>query len=363
MKSESQRVFGLDFLRAWAILFVLIAHTHLAAGSTQGKFAGMLGFYGVELFFVLSGFLIGGILMKSVTLESDFQTLSGFWIRRWFRTLPNYFLFLILCLLLYPALQAYSGFISTEHWPRYFVFLQNFASANPEFFPESWSLAIEEWFYLLFPPVFLMLCKKTKAPDRSFIFTALIFLFGSLLMRFKPAFDAAAQFDADVRKVVIYRLDSLMFGVIAAFIAERCPAVWKKYGRPALGTGLTLFVLFFVFLYIFEPYQKAWAKILVFPVVSLSFAFLLPFFSEWKKTELPFAGLFHKIALWSYSLYLCHFLVALIFRALSGQGKIQVFIASDWAFRAVYWACCFAVAAIVYTCYERPLMNLREKFR
>ena len=91
MKS-SQRNFGLDVLRAAAIVMVLVSHTANALN--------FLGVYGVELFFVLSGFLIGDILIRSAARQSrfDFRDLAEFWTRRWFRTLPNYYWFLALYL-------------------------------------------------------------------------------------------------------------------------------------------------------------------------------------------------------------------------------------------------------------------------
>ena len=96
-KSPADRVFGLDVLRAAAIMGVVCAHgfvvlyPHLVG--VLGIF-GHGGFYGVELFFVLSGFLIGQILLRQGTALGHAGNVAVFYVRRWFRTLPLFFLFL-----------------------------------------------------------------------------------------------------------------------------------------------------------------------------------------------------------------------------------------------------------------------------
>ena len=161
MKADpiSNRVFGLDLLRSLAIISVVFAHTlYLFKDFFPWAFRFHLwsAFIGVEMFFVLSGFLIGRILLRSFDESPGVKTLFGFWLRRWFRTLPNYYLFLIIYIFLYPAPGG--------HYPdlmSFVFFFQNFASWRLDgLFEISWSLAVEEWFYLLFPAV-LLICRKT----------------------------------------------------------------------------------------------------------------------------------------------------------------------------------------------------------
>ena len=135
------RVFGLDVARAVAIFLVLVAHlVHEVE---------YIGFYGVELFFALSGFLIGGILLESYKKADRFNIslLINFWLRRWWRTLPNYYLFICIFLICH-GLKGY--FPSYEQLLRFVTFTQC-TGGNQFFFSVSWSLCIEEWFYLLFP--------------------------------------------------------------------------------------------------------------------------------------------------------------------------------------------------------------------
>ena|SRR4030067_605713 len=91
---DRNRVYGLDILRAFAILFVAYGHGSAILGDHINKTIYYFPiFNGVVMFFVLSGFLIGGILLKVINqTEFNKKDLFNFWIRRWFRTLPNYYL-------------------------------------------------------------------------------------------------------------------------------------------------------------------------------------------------------------------------------------------------------------------------------
>ena len=104
MSSPSTRVIGLDILRCCAILGVLVAHgltflyphvppIPIGDWTFLLGYLGHGGFYGVELFFVLSGFLIGRILLRTGDRLSEPSELLRFWSRRWFRTLPADLLF------------------------------------------------------------------------------------------------------------------------------------------------------------------------------------------------------------------------------------------------------------------------------
>ena len=152
--SEGGRVFGLDLLRAFAILCVVYSHGSFLLGDAPviPRDLYMIPvFDGVGMFFVLSGFLIGRILLRTVAHEdSDGRMLVRFWVWRWFRTLPNYYLVLIVLVAVTWSLSAPLVPLP-DHLARYFTFMQNLAWPHPEFFGEAWSLAVEEWFYLCIP--------------------------------------------------------------------------------------------------------------------------------------------------------------------------------------------------------------------
>ena len=127
--SIKDRVFGLDLMRAMAICMVLCSHILWIYKPNNGiisQLFALFGFLGVEFFFVLSGFLIGRILY-TIYIKEDYSIKSALYFlkRRWFRTLPNYFIILIINIIITFAL----GYSMPKLW-MYFIFLQN---AN--FFP------------------------------------------------------------------------------------------------------------------------------------------------------------------------------------------------------------------------------------
>jgi peptidoglycan/LPS O-acetylase OafA/YrhL len=166
VKQASQRIPELDGLRGLAILLVLLDHylsTPRIVGFSRywSLFFKSLGGgqVGVDLFFVLSGFLIGGILLESRESPNYFRT---FYLRRIHRILPVYYSFILIYLvalgishICWPGVSIVPADFS--HLPRYVFFLQNFFWSKTRlewlFLGVTWSLAIEEQFYLCAPLV------------------------------------------------------------------------------------------------------------------------------------------------------------------------------------------------------------------
>jgi peptidoglycan/LPS O-acetylase OafA/YrhL len=238
------RVFGLDIFRAVAVLFVLVGHTlEHSQVIPQLKGFGRLGIFGVELFFVLSGFLIGSIIMRLMD-KNKFDSLADitvFWKRRWLRTLPLYFVVLLAFLRF-----DYHGRHELFDYPLYFLFMQNFVHKIPEFFELSWSLAIEEHFYFWFPIVFLVLNKITMSKSKSFILTALAFVVVSLLFRAAhPLYIDWNNYNNDIRMVVLSRLDAIMFGVLVAAMKHYWLTGFEWAKRITPITAVLLVLLFY----------------------------------------------------------------------------------------------------------------------
>ena len=171
------RIFGLDVIRTIAILLVLMSHSTLLLFPEKNNISitaiRFFGTIGVDLFFVLSGYLIGGLLLKQLRKgKIAFKDFIYFWVRRWFRTLPNYFLILILNIMLYYVL--YNIVINDVGY--FIVFIQNFAKPHPDFFTEAWSLSIEEYAYIIGPLILFILLFLRKKSSKDTLYLVMVFV-------------------------------------------------------------------------------------------------------------------------------------------------------------------------------------------
>jgi peptidoglycan/LPS O-acetylase OafA/YrhL len=371
--AEKNRVFGLDILRAAAIMLVLVGHTWPT--KLWSQWAGALAVLGVELFFVLSGFLIGGILIRLAEKRRlhSWRDVVAFWRRRWFRTLPNYYLFLALHLLWRGWVLGFPDQAATN-W-EYFVFVQNVTHQPGFFFPETWSLAVEEWFYLLFPLLLFAGLKFFRNRWWTWAGVIALFLLIPTLLRLQialdgaPATDAASAeglrrvWDSIVRKAVIYRLDVVMYGVMAAAVAFWRPETWRRMAA-LWPCGLALVLTTTASLVWHTPLDTSvrWQAFVLWPITSIGFAFLLPACSQIANRWGRCGRVVSWVAMVSYAVYLCHGLVLLTLGRWFGTKSAMPLPKHSLLWCAAAWIITFAVAGIVYRWFERPIMDLRDRF-
>lgn len=346
-----RRIFGLDLMRAIAISLVLFSHAVLFL-PRGNRFAGLgllAGYFGVELFFVLSGFLIGGILLRGFENDSSTAGLGQFWIRRWFRTLPNYLLFLGVNI----AIAMWLGRNPSRLWP-YFAFLQNLVAAPRSFFVESWSLAVEEWFYLLVPIAFFVGLRSARRPlqrlSLSVIVTSILTV---TIARTMYVFVKDPIWLTDVRMIVPFRLDACMFGVLGAWLKRYLPQLWNRIPRSALAAGLLLLVFMTVVPFVSNP-DSIFVRTIGFSVTSFGALLLLPYLAGWQSSMAPASTLITKISLWSYSLYLVNLPLGTMLRRFTGGAQ-------PWLVASVFAVLSIAMAALIFEIYERPMTNLRDR--
>ena len=227
---------------------------HIETGFSKSVFdnlavAVLNGKNGVSIFFVLSGFLIGTILIKIYERENSISTqqIFDFWKRRWFRTLPNYYLVLLLNVL-FVWLGITGGKLEKFSW-KFLVFAQNFNTGFTDFFWESWSLTIEEWFYIFTPVTMLLmhLVLRKVLPGKYIILTIIsFFILAPMYYRISISAEQLDYFwyDVQFRKVVITRLDAIMYGVLFAWIKFYYPLPWKKWAKPLFLIGLVAIYAF-----------------------------------------------------------------------------------------------------------------------
>ena len=366
-KTHEKRIFGLDILRSFAILLVVYGHGVYVLPKSY-KFYYLLPFPyidGVSVFFVLSGFLIGGILIKILQKnEFTFKVLFDFWIRRWFRTIPNYFFVLsILVAFQFVVLKDKGGFNLS-----YYFFSQNLHQGSPSFFPESWSLSVEEWFYLSFPLLTFGLSFILKNKKKALIISLLFFLITPLLLRTYNYFtnENHAEWATNIQKVVVYRLDSLMYGVLGAYLFTYHKDLWKNHKNTML--VLAIFLGLIITLYSrLSSKDYLFLSIYQYNIESIITFLSLPFFSlmnEAKNKYLKF--IFTFIAIISYSMYLLNltFIQGVILPKILSLLHLSpgggIFSISIIYF--MYWFLVIFLSYYLYKYFEYPLTKIRDKF-
>jgi len=354
MNNITTRNFGLDLFRALAILLVVLSHgKFLLNGTVLENFPYVKMLDGVDLFFVLSGFLIGGILLKSSSEGLNWQGVSHFWKRRWLRTLPNYYLILLLNFI-FISCGIISGDLTVFGW-KFFVFLQNFTKPLIGFFWESWSLAVEEWFYI-FIPVMLWGLLKVFRLKWAYLISTLLMIAVPLIYRaysFDPKLDDF-WFDVQVRKIVVFRLDAIAFGLLLAWIYSFHKSLWDKWKNVTLvlGVGIILFLLNYS-----ASNTTFYRQVFYFSITPLAIALVLPWFegvtSSWKRL----VDAVTHISKISYSMYLIN--LALVAQVIGLNFPVEG--NADGIVKYLgYWAIVIAVSSALYYFVERPILRWRD---
>jgi peptidoglycan/LPS O-acetylase OafA/YrhL len=350
METIKERNFGLDVWRSVAIFLVVFSHSFHFVSDQFWFLEFLLRIDGVNLFFVLSGFLIGSILLKTPV---TFNSYVIFWKRRWYRTIPNYFLFLFLNIVLIYFNQV-DGTLNI-YLVTYFVFMQNCFKPYDFLFWESWSLCVEEWFYLITPFLSLLFSKVFKFSTliyRNIFLSIIVIILLSMSCRFILSL-YPLDFDLYFRKLVICRLDMIAYGVIAALVLNKYSNHWVQFKWHFFTIGiLGLFVLksnifkmddFFhkTFFYLFE---------------GLFTIFLLPFMTSLKSNNISkkIAAFLSKI---SYSLYLVHMpIIGIIHTNLYANNEPMPLV-----FYFLYWVVLIALSHVIYRYFEFPMTEKRPK--
>ena len=275
----SHKLHGLDHLRAFAIIFVFFFHygrlfPHPEWTNTISKF----GWTGVDLFFVLSGYLIASQLFRKIVQQQKIS-LKEFFIKRFFRIIPAYLVVVALYFLL-PFTHEREALAPL--W-KYLTFTQNI-SLNIQTqgtFSHAWSLCIEEQFYFFLPLILLMLV-YFKSIKKGFWILIALFLFGFFIRYytyrhfFTPVADESWL---NWYKWIYYptwtRLDGLLVGVSVAALLEFKPVFSGKilnYGNLLFVIGLIIFTITY---FVCTNEESLIASVLGFPLIAIGYGFIV----------------------------------------------------------------------------------------
>jgi peptidoglycan/LPS O-acetylase OafA/YrhL len=352
------RSVGLDVVRSVAILMVLVSHygSYFAGwyGVSLPLQVAAAGFFGVELFFVLSGFLIGRLLIDILDRGATARAWLIFLVRRWMRTLPLYFVCVVLLALFWsPQLWARHHQKLWDIVPWYVALMQNFAwRMVGDWFPVSWSLTVEEWFYLFFSGV-LFAVVALLGRRLALGLTLLLFLMVPAALRWGLRDDV--DWDQVTSKVVLYRLDAIAFGVVMAWMHVRRMAV-ARYPGLLLAAGLVIIALFWG-----GVLDRALAppahlrKTFMFDVASIGFALWMPAAAgmRWRPGG-ALAKAAGALSGQSYAMYLTHLTVIGIVASYRDTWQMPASIAIIMTIALLY-----GVTWLSFHYLEQPILALR----
>jgi peptidoglycan/LPS O-acetylase OafA/YrhL len=325
---------SLDLLRSLAIILVVNAHTASILGQTGYLHVFQLGGVGVDLFFVLSGWLLGQMLLQELR-TTDGIDVKRFWYRRWMRTLPAYYVVL--------ALTFLWQIVRKNNWDlcwSFLLFCQNYSTTFP-YFKISWSLCVEEHFYLIIGPLLLIVFR---------------FRFSVWLLPVMMAIPSVCRHMGWYHDLVEthVRYDECGAGVLLAYCSEYLPSCWRSLCRyaPALALGGFMAACYNVVLRVYPSWGKGDLPITVWCLIFSSFVLLANSGAFWKhKLRFP---LFRYLADRSYAVYLLHPEALAIIKYGGTMSPVLVFILA--------WGLSLAFAEVLYRAVERPFIQAREWF-
>ena len=348
-----KRSASLDFLRGSAAFAVAIPH-YLTTNAPFEPAVEAVAIAGVEVFFVLSGFVLAPQIVDCVVAK-PWRNLGVFLARRWMRTIPPYVAALAVVALM-------TGNFMTADTLRYLFYVENLVgSANAtDYYPVAWSLAVEEWFYLLFAPLLFLVGRVLGRGDRRLevAFAALFILAVAALRPFAPPHD----WDLDVRRATVFRVDSIVWGYLLYLALEKRPLLALKTVMgsrtfAALGATLGLATTLEFGVAIGAVGGSAAAE-QAFPYSSALFGMAaVGFFRE---ADLLFKGravsaVSYYLGRISYSVYLFHIVIVMAVKPRIADwplvAQLALYIALVCAFSTVFWRG-----------FERPILARRPNY-
>jgi peptidoglycan/LPS O-acetylase OafA/YrhL len=349
-------------MRAIAILWVMLWHMHFALNPGIWSGPGSYGWMGVDLFFVLSGYLIGSQLLRPYTRGSR-PSIGGFYMRRAFRVLPAY----LTVLLFYFAIPGFREAPGLSPAWQFLTFTENFRInyASGQAFSHVWSLCVEEHFYLVLPLLILLLMRR-PSPGKAITVILGILCFGIAIRAdiyihqvqvFSREDDAFAL--AYVEKIYYpthTRFDGLLVGVTLAIIKTFRPVWWQRamsHGYLLLVSGLALCACS---MWLFSDRFSFSASVIGFPLLAVGLVLLIAS-SIAPTSPLSKVRGFGLIAALAYSSYLTHKEIIHLVRI----HLPRLVESRGWFALLAYFAFSFLAAFVLYLAIERPFLRLRER--
>jgi peptidoglycan/LPS O-acetylase OafA/YrhL len=327
-------------------------------------------FFGMDLFFLLSGFLIGSILLRSLEVDGS-QRIRRFYVRRVFRTFPSYYIVLSF-LVLTTALSATQR---AHLWSEY-TYLTNFEplGRGQVVMFWGWSLALEEQFYLFVPLLFVVL--QWLRSDRARVLMLVALWFAALVVRlciyyrFRPWNDFILYGAIYFRTYT--RFDTLIAGILLAFVTSRWKEPLAKWlGEPfhrallLLPSLACLWLLMRPWMFGAENVQIVhmftWGTVT--SLMYFAWVLLLLHGDGWIQRALSWP-LFRRVATLGYGIYLVHIPLCdeVIVPIAHALDKRHVSMLIVWpASLAALMLGSLVLAYVMHVLIEKPSLRIRER--
>ncbi|MEO8209422.1 MAG: acyltransferase [bacterium] len=324
---KENRIPELDGIRGVAILLVIL--WHYVNNQLVKNDSGIISFIlkltsnclnGVDLFFVLSGFLIGGILLKYKNSKNYFKT---FYLRRIFRIFPLYYTVLGLYIILYfsiPNITQIMPVLFTDTVPiwSFTVYCQNFLMAlkysfGPGWLGVTWSLAIEEQFYLFLPLLIFILNRQILT-----IVVILLIIAATVLRYF-------ALDNFQMHLLFQYRMDSLFTGVLLAIMLKNLYVENFLKSQKKLIYTLFLILLIVYFLFTFEVILiPHYLTFFLFNTLFAIFIIIPLLFKDSRISKFLRNKILRQIGVISYGIYLFHMIIIYFIYWVLGKNRLEI---------------------------------------
>jgi peptidoglycan/LPS O-acetylase OafA/YrhL len=351
----NQRSIGLDLLRFVAVLMVIVSHLAMEPipASRMQFLSHVVGYgtAGVNLFFVLSGFLVSGLLFNEYKRTGELS-IKRFYVRRAWKIYPAFYFFLTVSYIY--ARYGVGDKIRDRILVREVFFFQNYA---PGYWNHTWSLAVEEHFYILLPLILLFMVKRngggnpfSRIPLLVLAMAALSLTLRCLTCYLQPSYGYHTHaFPTHLR------IDGLFIGVLIAYYYHFRPDTFRtslyQWRHILIGAGAaSLIALRFVtastwFCYTFWPLQEYLSASAI-----LCGLVLCEIPKNWATRTLATIGSY------SYSIYLWH-MVTIYFVTPRLRDSVSWDILA-----AIYLVSAFAVGIAMAKLFELPMLTLRDRW-
>ena len=363
MKNEQAKLVRLekyipqfDGLRAIAILGVLFAHTEYLQSVPHLGFL-KYGRAGVDLFFVLSGFLITGILLDTKGSSHYFR---NFYARRALRIWPLYFATLLVIFVVILGVRRRIGDDASDStWLYYVLYLQNLFPhlSRPAFLAPTWSLALEEQFYVAWPALIFLL------PRRRLLAVLASLMLVPLLFRTALLFGGAPYVAVD--EFTLSRLDAIVIGAIWALwlrSADCTESRWRRWNSYVLGASAAAICLSKLLIHqhssvlSYSFLATGFAGVLGLSLVSSSTDSLVG-----RTLSMAWLRYLGKI---SYGIYLLHMPVFIFFEEWRGRwpAVLRTTAGGKLLAAVISFAAVFVIASVSWFLFEQPILRLKDRF-